>query len=160
MVSDTESGVSNTVIVYNISQICGSVRDLDRTASRLKDAGVELHIISEALTLRSGDDDPYQTALFQVLGVFAELQATLAQQRTREGIAARMETDEYRHGPAPLGFEKDDGRLIEAANYDRVVQVLEMKQKGEMGTREAARELDCGKATVNRALERGELYGI
>jgi hypothetical protein len=32
-----------------------------------------------------------------------------------------METDEYRHGPALLGFEKDDGRLIEAANYDRVV---------------------------------------
>jgi hypothetical protein len=35
-----------------------------------------------------------------------------------------------------------------------------MKQKGEMGRREAARELGCGKVTVNRALERGELYGV
>jgi DNA invertase Pin-like site-specific DNA recombinase len=60
-----------------------------------------------------------------------------------------MANNDYHHGPAPLGFEKDDGELIEAENYDKVVQVLDMKQKGETGTREAARELGCGTATVN-----------
>jgi hypothetical protein len=41
-----------------------------------------------------------------------------------------------------------------------VVSVLEMKQKDEIGTREAARQLDCGTATINRALERADLYGL
>lgn len=50
----------------------------------------------------------------------------MAQQRTREGIAARMQMDEYYHGLAPLGFKKDDGRLVEAADYDHTVQVLDV----------------------------------
>jgi DNA invertase Pin-like site-specific DNA recombinase len=113
------------------------------------------------LILCPGEDDPYQTALFQLLGVFAELEANMAQQRTKEGIAVRMNSDEeYHHGPAPLGFKKDDGELVESDNYDKVVKVLEMKQKGNIGTREAARELDCGTATVNRALNRGDLYPL
>lgn len=56
MMDDAESGAFDAVVVHSISRICRSVRDLDRTASRLKDAGVELHIISEALTLRPGDE--------------------------------------------------------------------------------------------------------
>jgi DNA invertase Pin-like site-specific DNA recombinase len=111
--------------------------------------------------LKPHENDPYQTALFRVLGVFAELEAEIAQKRTREGIAARQQSEEYHHGPAPLGFEKDDGRLVEGDNYDLVCAVLEMKASGDMGTREAARELGCGTATINRCLdERAELYGL
>lgn len=82
---------------------------------------MKLHIILEALTLCPGDNDPCQTALFQAFGVFVGLEAIVAKQRTREGIAARMETDESRHGPALLGFKNDDGWLVNPVNYDRVV---------------------------------------
>jgi DNA invertase Pin-like site-specific DNA recombinase len=161
LMTDVEESEIDAVVVHSISRICRSIRDLERTATRLEEANVELHIVSEGLTLRPDEEDPYQTALFQLLGVFAELEANMAQQRTKEGIAARMNSDaDYHHGPAPIGFEKEDGKLIEADDYDHVVQVLEMKQKGNMGTREAARELDCGTATINRALDRAELYGL
>ena len=113
MMADAEAGDLDAVVVLSISRICRSISDLERTASRLEDYDVELHIISEGLTLRPGESDPYQTALFQLLGVFAELEANMAQQRTKEGIAARQQNDDYHHGPAPLGFEKDDGRLVE-----------------------------------------------
>jgi Resolvase, N terminal domain. len=33
--------------------------------------------------------DPYQKALFQMLGVFGELEAEIKRQNVREGIAAR-----------------------------------------------------------------------
>lgn len=62
---------------------------------------MELHIINESLTLRPGESDPYQNALFQLLGVFAELEANMAQQRTKEGIAARRQNEDYHHGPSP-----------------------------------------------------------
>jgi DNA invertase Pin-like site-specific DNA recombinase len=142
MIADAEGGELRAVVVHSISRICRSISDLERTASRLEDAGVELHIVSEGLTLQPNDDDPYQTALFQLLGVFAELEANMAQQRTKEGIAARQQQDDYHHGPAPLGFEKDDGRLVEGGNYHGVVAVLEMVQKGELSKRKAAKELN------------------
>ena len=160
LMADAEAGELDAVVVLSISRICRSISDLERTASRLEDYGVELHILNEGLTLRPGESDPYQTALFQLLGVFAELEANMAQQRTKDGIAARQQRDDYHHGPAPLGFEKDDGELIEADNYHDVVSVLELKIKDEIGTREAARRLDCGTATINRAVERAELYGL
>jgi DNA invertase Pin-like site-specific DNA recombinase len=160
LMSDAEAGTLDAVVIHSISRICRSIRDLDQTASRLADAGVELHIISEGMVLRPDDDDPYQTALFQLLGVFAELEANMAQQRTKEGLAARMANDEYHHGPAPLGFEKDDGFLIEGEHYHDVVSVLEMVQKDELSKRKAARRLDTSRPTINRALDRSELYGI
>jgi DNA invertase Pin-like site-specific DNA recombinase len=71
-----------------------------------------------------------------------------------------MANDEYHHGPAPLGFEKNDGRLIEAAEYDHVVVTLQEVAAGNLSKRKAARELDCARATISRALDRNELYGI
>ncbi|MDL0128172.1 recombinase family protein [Halobacterium salinarum] len=150
----------DVVVCKSVSRISRSIRDLDRTVERFEAAETELHIIDEGLQIRPDDDDPFRRAVLQLLGVFAELEAKMAQQRTREGIAARVENDEYHHGPAPLGFEKDDGRLVESDSYDRVTTVLEMVSKGEMSKRKASFELDTSRRTVGRALERGKLYGL
>jgi len=79
---------------------------------------------------------------------------------TREGIAARKDEDGYHHGPAPLGFATDDGQLVEDEQYHEVVAALEMVQKGEPSKRKAADRLDCARLTVNRGLERADLYGL
>lgn len=160
MIDDADAGDLDAVVVHSVSRICRSISDLERTAARLEAADVELHIVSEGLTLRPGDEDPFQRALFQLLGVFAELEANMAQQRTKEGIAARQANDEYHHGPAPLGFSKDDGCLVEADNYHDVVAVLDMVQKAELSKRKAAKRLDTSRPTINRALDREELYGF
>lgn len=160
MMDDAQCGEIDAVVVHSISRICRSISDLERTATRLEDAGVELHIISEGLTLRPDESDPYQTALFQLLGVFAELEANMAQQRTKEGIAARQDNEDYHHGPAPLGMEKNDGLLVEGDNYHEVVSVLEMVQKDELSKRKAAERLETSRPTINRALDRAELYGL
>ncbi|SEP24775.1 hypothetical protein SAMN04487948_12626 [Halogranum amylolyticum] len=69
-----------------------------------------------------------------------------------------MEDDEYH--PTPLGFEKDDGFLIEGENSHDVVSVLEMVQKDELSKRKAARRLETLPSTINREFNRGELYGL
>lgn len=161
LVEAVDAGDIDAVIVYEVSRVARSISDLSRTAERVKAADAELHVVSEGLTLRPGDDDPYQDALFQLLGVFAELEAKIKRKNVAEGIAARQESDEYHHGPAPLGFEKDSGRLIEAGNYDRVCVVLDRVVRGDLSKRKAADELDTSRRTIQRAIEqRPELYGL
>jgi DNA invertase Pin-like site-specific DNA recombinase len=161
LLADVDDGRFDAVVVNSISRVARSIRDFEDTVEHIvEDNDTALHIISEGFELVPGDEDPYQRAMLQILGVFAELEAKMAQNRTREGIRTRMENEEYHHGPAPLGFNKNDGHLIEAANFDRVVAVLEDVRRDEMSRRKAARELDTSRATINRALDRAEMYGL
>lgn len=161
LMSRVDAGEYDAVVVHSVSRISRSIRDLDRTAERIVEENeAEFHIISEGFQLLPDQSDPFQRAMFQLLGVFAELEAKLAQQRAREGIAARQANDEYHHGRPPLGFEKENGELHDASNYDSVCSVLEMVVKEEMSKRKAAKELQTSRKTIDRALERGELYGL
>jgi len=153
-------GEIDAVVVKSVSRVARSIRDLDRTVEKFEQHGTELHIIDEGLVMSPTDNDPYQRAMFQLLGVFAELEANITQNRVKEGIAIRMDNDDYHHGPAPLGFEKDDGYLIEAENFDRVRGVLESVENDELSKRKAARELDTSRRTINRALDRRQLYSL
>jgi len=160
LLAAVETGEYDAVVVNSVSRVSRSIRDLDQTVEQIVDeGGAELHIISEGLRM-TGKDDPYQKAMLQLLGVFAELEAEMTRQRVREGIRTRQQNDEYHHGPAPLGFEKDDGYLTEASGYDRVRSVLELVDDGELSKRKAARELDTSRRTINRALDRKELYSL
>lgn len=162
MMAAAEAGEIDAVVVNSISRISRSIRDLDATVDRLKDEGVALHIIDEGISIEPGEtEDPYQRAMIQLLGVFAELEARIGQKRTREGIAARMEAeDNYHHGRAPLGFESEDGKLYPTENYDHIGSVLELVRNEELSKRKAADELNTSRKTIDRALDRGELYGL
>jgi len=161
LMADVRAGEIEHVVAHQVSRVARSISDLEGTASRLREHGCALHIVQQGLEMRPGETDPYQRALFQLLGVFAELEAEIKRQNIREGIAARQASNEYRHGPAPLGFEKDDGRLVEGEEYHRVCTVLEDVARGELSQRQAAKELGCGRKTVRRAVnDRPELYGL
>ena len=160
LLDDVAGGDVDAVVANSVSRVSRSIRDLDKTVETIVDEhDAELHIVSEGLKM-TGDNDPYQKAMLQLLGVFAELEAEMTRQRVREGIQTRMNHDEYHHGPAPLGFQKNDGHLIEADGYDRVRTTLELVQDGDLSKRKAARELDTSRRTINRALERAELYNL
>ena len=156
-----ESGEVDVVVVKDMSRIARSVRDLMRTIDRLRENEVALHFVDDPIVVNPGTDDPTQDLIIQVLGAVAEFEAKITQQRVREGIAARMESDDYHHGPAPIGFRKNDGLLIETPDHDRVCGVLSMVRDGDLSKRKAAEQLECSRATVKRAIEeRGELYGL
>lgn len=161
LMADVDAGMYDAVVVHSVSRISRSIRDLDQIVERIVETNeTALHILSEGFDIRPDDDDPYQRAMLRLLGVFAELEADMAQKRTKEGIRARMQNDEYHHGPAPLGFVKNDGKLIEAADFDRVRSVLELVDDDELSKRKAAAELDTSRRTINRSLDRLELYGL
>lgn len=160
LMADVEAGEIDAVVVNSVSRISRSIRDLSRTVERLAQHETALHVIDQGMQLDPTDSDPYQKAMLQLMGVFAELEAEITQQRVRDGIAARQESDEYHHGRPPLGFEKEDGRLYEAPNYDKVCLTLDQVEAGEKSKRQAAEDLDTSRPTIDRSLDRGELYGL
>lgn len=162
LMSAVENDELDAVVVKSVSRLARSIRDLDRTVDRIvEENNTELHIISEGFQICPGDDDPFQTAMLQLLGVFAELEAEMAQQRAKEGLAVRQKEDDYRHGPAPLGYEKDDGHLVEAAHYDEVVTVLHSVAAGDLSKRKAADRLDTTRTTIRSSInDRPELYDL
>jgi DNA invertase Pin-like site-specific DNA recombinase len=161
LMGDVDDGEFDAVVVHSVSRISRSIRDLDQIVERIVEENeTALHIISESFDIRPDDDDPFQRAMLRLLGVFAELEADLAQKRTREGLRTRLQNEEYHHGPAPLGFEKNDGHLREGPEYDHVRATLELVDEGDLSKRKAAKELDSSRRTINRSLDRGELYGL
>lgn len=160
LMAAVEAGEIAAVIVHEISRLARSLRDLDRTVSRITKDGAEVHFVRDGLIFGSDDDSPMDRLMLQMLGAFAEWEARVKQMNTKEGIAARQANPDYHHGPAPLGFEKENGQLIEGVNYDTVCAALDMVVKGELSKRQAASELASSRRTINRCLERGELYGI
>ncbi|GGC53107.1 recombinase family protein [Haloferax sulfurifontis] len=160
LMDHVDSGEVDAVVVHEISRMARSLQDLERTVSRVTDAGAEVHFVRDGLSFGDGKDQPMHRLQMQMLGAFAEWQARVKQMNVREGIAARQQSEDYHHGPAPLGFSKDDGQLVEADNYHDVVAVLDMVQKDELSKRKAAQRLDCARSTIGRALDRAELYGL
>jgi len=99
--------------------------------------------------LQPDDEDPYRTALFQLLGVFAELESKTERHTISGRIAARQRNEAYHHAPTPLGSEEADDRLV----LDRVA-------RGELSRRRAATEAATSRRTVQRSAEdRAELHG-
>ena len=74
----------DAIVTMSVSRLARSVRDFEDVVDRIvEDADTELHIISEGFEIRPDDSDPYQRAMLQMLSVFAELEAEMAQARTR-----------------------------------------------------------------------------
>lgn len=161
MMAAVEAGTVEAVVVHEISRMARSQQDLLRTVERVTETGAEVHFVRDNLTFK-GADSPMSRLQMQMLGAFAEWEARVKQMNTKEGIAARRAADDdYHHGPAPLGFEKDDGELIEGKQYHRVVAVLDMVSGGDLSKRKAAAQLDTSRRTINRALDnRADLYGV
>lgn len=160
MMNEIEAGTREIVIVHEISRLARSLQDLERTVSRVTDHGAEIHFVRDNLSFGTGDENPMNRLQMQMLGAFAEWEARVKRLNTREGIAARQANEDYHHGRPPLGFDKDDGRLIEGPDYDRVVAVLDMVLKEELSKRKAAKQLDTSRPTIDRALDRIDLYGL
>ena len=160
LMGDVEANDLDAVVVHDITRLARSLQDLDRTVERVTSHDTEVHFVRDNLPPFTGENDPMARLMLQMLGAFAEWEAQVKQMNTREGIAARQENEDYHHGPAPLGFSKDDGRLVETEDYHNIVAALDMVEKGELSKRKAAERLDCARSTIGRALERAELYGL
>lgn len=159
MIQGVEDGAHEAVIVHDISRLARSLRDLEDTVNRITDADSEVHFVDDRLTF-GGDESPQNRLMLQMLGAFAEFEAAILRDRTRQGIAARQAEEDYHHGRPPFGFEKEDGTLFPADNHAKTCAVLARVAKGNLSKRQAAKDLGTSRSTINRCLDRPELYRL
>ena len=155
------------VAFHDTTRLGRSLQDIDATVKTLTDNGAQVHFVREGLPpFKPDEQDPMGTLMLQMLGAFAEWEVRTKRMNTREGIAARHQSDDdYHHGRPPIGFQKESGHLYEQQSgpqaFDRVATVLDMVAAGEMSKRKAAGELNTSRATIGNAIDdRGELYGL
>jgi DNA invertase Pin-like site-specific DNA recombinase len=154
---DVRTGDVDRVIVLEVSRLSRSIRDLATTVETIVDeyeAG--LHILDMSLALEPGDEDPYQRAFLNIMGTIAQLEADMIRERVRSGIEAAKRNGKHTGRP-PFGFDTVDGYLTPNEDYDIAVEIIERIEKGE-SKRSAARIAGVSRATIDRILDRQELY--
>ena len=77
----------DTLHVHSIDRLARDLHDLQTIVKDLNDKGVAVHFHKESL-LFSGDDNPMQKLMLQMLGAISEFERSLINERRKEGMAA------------------------------------------------------------------------
>jgi DNA invertase Pin-like site-specific DNA recombinase len=121
----------DALVVTRIDRLARSVGDLQEIAKELKGKGVALKVTEQSVDTSTAAGK----AFFDMLGVFAEFEASLRAERQRDGIEKAKERGVYKGRPPTL----EKGRILELhAQGVRPVDI--------------ARQLNIGRASVYRAL--------
>ena len=158
LMEDVENGEIERVIVSEVSRISRSVRDFSATVERVVDEnGVALHVLDMGIDLEPDDHDPYTRTFLTVAATFAELEAEIKRENTREGIAAAREQGKW-HGRPPFGFDVGpEGYLTPNDDYETALVVIDELDKG-TAKRQLARRAGIARPTVRRIDANRERY--
>jgi DNA invertase Pin-like site-specific DNA recombinase len=126
----------DTLIVWKLDRLGRSLRDLITMLDDLKHRGVKFRSLTEAIDTET----PTGRAMWQMIGVLAELERSLITERTRAGVKAAQ-----RRG---VKF----GRKAKLTP-DRLAHAHKLIDQGKSPT-EAAKIIGIARATIYRALQR------
>lgn len=124
----------DALVVTRIDRLARSVGDLQDVVKALKAKGAALKATEQSVDTSTAAGK----AFLDMLGVFAEFEATLRAERQRDGIEKAKANGVYKGRPPKL----ERGRI------------LELRAKG-VRPSEIARQLKIGRASVYRALSAG-----
>lgn len=77
----------DTLYVHSIDRLARNLEDLQSIVKLLTNKGISIFFVKENLSFQSGEHNPMQTLMFQMLGAFAQFERSLIRERQREGIA-------------------------------------------------------------------------
>jgi len=118
LLADAASHKFDTVLVLRIDRISRSLPDLIEFLDSLRDHGVEF-VASEQ---DFDTSDPAGLLTLHVLGSFAQFERELLVERTREGQLRKVHSEPWSCGPAPYGFRREEGKLVQVPEEAEVVR--------------------------------------
>lgn len=124
----------DTIAVTRIDRLARSLLDLSKIVDALKKKGVFLKVTEQNIDTGKKNDAAGK-AFLDMLGVFAEFENNLRQERQREGIAEAKRKGVYKGRKATIDADR----------------VKELHAAG-VGATEIAKELKIGRASVYRYL--------
>ena len=128
------SRAGDTVVVWKLDRLGRSLRDLIATLDGLHERGVRFQSLTEAIDTET----PTGRAMWQMIGVLAELERSLIAERTRAGVQAARRR----------GVKFGRKRKLSAAQIEHARKLID---NGE-SRRYVADLLNVGRVTLYRAL--------
>jgi len=120
------------VMAWSVDRLGRSLQDLVAFLSELHALKIELYLHQQGLDTTT----PAGKAMFQMMGVFAEFERAMIQERVRAGLARA----------------KDEGKTLGRPRIDAATETTIRKalEKGDKGMRKIAVELGVATGTVQR----------
>lgn len=131
------------VAAWSVDRLGRSMPDLVGFLSELKVLDIDLYLQQQALDTST----PAGRAFFQMLGIFAEFERSMIQERVKAGLArARAESPEVREarGKKPIGRPKITGSIR--------LEIIKAREEG-LSIRKTAVVAGVGTATVQKVLK-------
>lgn len=113
------------------------------------DAGVDVHSISQGMTIRRDA---------AVTGATSSAIRVLTCETTNAEVL--LSGIDHTGGRPPIGCTSSQGQLAPADNYRKVCATLQAVEDGRLSKRAAAQKLDCVPKTIGNALDRPALYQL
>jgi DNA invertase Pin-like site-specific DNA recombinase len=129
----------DTLHVHSIDRLCRNLADLQSIVSELNKKGIIVHFHKENL-LFTGQNDPMNKLMMQLLGAVSEFERALIRERQREGIASAQAKGKH------LGRKS-------SLTIDQVEVIQARIAKGESKV-ELAEEYGVSRQTIYSALKR------
>jgi DNA invertase Pin-like site-specific DNA recombinase len=121
---------------WSVDRLGRSLQDLLRLLTELHAKGVDLYLHQQGLDTST----PSGRAMYQMMGVFAEFERAMIQERVKAGLARA------RQDGVQLGRKR-----LEQTDAKKTARILALRAKG-TGIRRIASELGVGVGTVMRLL--------
>jgi len=133
----------DVVAAWSVDRLGRSLQDLIGFLGELNAAGVDLYLEKQAVDTTT----PAGRALFQMLGVFAEFERAIIQERIHAGLTRAREMGTK--SGKPIGRPQIDGRKIDGRKIDgrKIEQIRAELRKG-TGILKTARLIGVGVSTV------------
>ena len=126
----------DTLVVWKLDRLGRSLRDLITMLDDFRSKGIRFRSLTEAIDTET----PTGRAMWQMIGVLAELERSLIVERTRAGVKAAQRRG-VKFGRKPK------------LTPDRLTHVQKLIEQGKTPT-QAAKIMDVSRATLYRALQR------
>lgn len=164
LISEVEGGHVQKVVVLETSRLSRSVGDLATTVEHLLNNNTGLHVVNRNIVLEpeDGQTDPMQKAFLQLMGVFAEMEASMTRERIKSGIR-QAKAEGKNVGRPPYGFTtgSESGEYIPTyPEFEKAQVAIERYDTGD-SIRSIALDLDIPRSTIRRIVkdeERRSLY--
>jgi len=155
LMADVEEETVETVIALETSRLSRSVGDVATTVEHLLEHGTGLHVVNRNIVLEPGEQtDPMQKAFLQLMGVFAEMEASMTRERIKSGIR-QAKAEGKNVGRPPYGFTtgSESGEYVpEYPEFEKAQVAIERFDNGD-SIRSISMDLDIPRSTVRRIVK-------
>jgi DNA invertase Pin-like site-specific DNA recombinase len=123
LMRDVEAGKIDVVVVYKVDRLSRSLLDFAKVMERFSNGGAAFVSVTQNFSTA----DAMGRLTLNLLMSFAEFEREMIAERTRDKIAGARRKGKWTGGPAPLGYDVVDRKLVvNAAEADLVRRIFDL----------------------------------